>query len=50
MIKIAVIIFLIFSISSFAQYRDDGLNRPSVKEGIVDSGPKFRIFDRILKF
>ena len=41
--KLVIIFFLGFSISVFAQYRDDGLNLPSVKEGIVDQNSGFSI-------
>lgn len=43
MIKLAIIFFLIFSVSTLAQFRDDGLNKPSVKEGIVDENSGFSI-------
>lgn len=39
--KLAVLVVLILSMSVFAQYRDDGLNSPSVKEGIVDENSGF---------
>ena len=41
--KLAIIIFLIFSITAFAQFRDDPLNKPSVKEGIVEPNSGFSI-------
>ena len=43
MIKLVLISILIFSVCSFAQYRDDGLNDPSVKEGIVDENSGFSL-------
>lgn len=41
--KLVIIFFLGFSISIFAQYRDNGMNLPSVKEGIVDENSGFSI-------
>ena len=37
-----LLLILIFtSVSTFAQFRDDGLNQPKVKEGIVDQSSGF---------
>ena len=41
--KLAILFFLTFTISVFGQFRDDGLNTPSVKEGIVDQNSGFSI-------
>ncbi len=41
--KLAILFFIIFSISVMAQFRDDGLNEPSVKEGIVNQNSGFSI-------
>jgi len=41
--KYILIIFVVFSLTTFAQFRDDGLNKPSVKEGIVDQSSGYAL-------
>ena len=41
--KIVFIFLLIFSIPAVAQFRDNGLDKPSVKSGIIDQSPGFSL-------
>ena len=39
--KLSLVFIIIITTSVFAQYRDDGLNKPGVKEGIVDQSSSY---------